>query len=272
VNWLTDRRCFLLAVIIYGLSTVYSLFLWRKGFQRDDRLNYLLLLGGFACHTLAMWQRGMTLSHCPVHNLYEATTFAAWSLALAFLVVGFWRPLRFLGALAAPALLGLGVFALMPALDPPHGPRPEFGGALPSLHAAISLLAYGAFGLAAVAAGMYLAQERDLKFNALRAVLSLLPPIQRLERVTWWLVLVGFVLLTAGLAVGGRLPRPAGVRLAQDPKVVWSVLLWLAYLGLMIGRWRGWSPRRFARALVGLFVFLLLTFWGTNLLSPLHNQ
>jgi hypothetical protein len=30
--------------------------------------------------------------------------------------------------------------------------------------------------------------------------------------------------------------------------------------------------RRFAIVVVAAFAFLLLTFWGTNLLSPLHQQ
>ena len=51
--WFTDRHCFLLAVIFYGLSTLYSVFLWRKGFRRDEWANYLLLAAGVALHTLA---------------------------------------------------------------------------------------------------------------------------------------------------------------------------------------------------------------------------
>ena len=38
---------YLLAVIAYGLSCVYSLFLWRKGFRRHDFINYGLLLAGY---------------------------------------------------------------------------------------------------------------------------------------------------------------------------------------------------------------------------------
>jgi hypothetical protein len=30
----TDRHFFLLAVVLYGVSTVYSVFLWRKGFRQ----------------------------------------------------------------------------------------------------------------------------------------------------------------------------------------------------------------------------------------------
>jgi ABC-type uncharacterized transport system permease subunit len=170
-------------------------------------------------------------------------------------------------------LFAIGVFALMPALDPPHGPKPNFANALTSLHAATSLLAYGAFGLGAVAAGMFLTQQHDLKFHKLRAVLSRLPPIQRLEIVTSRLVLAGLVLFTIGLAAGGGLPQPANTAYWTDSKVVWSIFMWLVYLALLILRWlRVPSGRGFALGIIGTFVFLLLTFWGTNLLSPLHHQ
>jgi ABC-type uncharacterized transport system permease subunit len=272
VPWFTDRHFFLLAVAIYGLSMVYSVFLWRKGFRKDDHVNYFLLLAAFGLHTIAMFQRGFSLSQCPVNNLYEATTFIAWAIVAAYLVVGLLPRLRFLGAFASPVLFAIGVFALMPALDPKPGPKPEFSGALTSLHAATIMLAYGAFGLGAVAAGMFLTQQHDLKFHKLRAVLSLLPPIQRLEIVASRLVLAGLVLFTIGLEAGRQLPRPEGVSYWQDSKVVWSILMWLVYLALLV--WRRVFPqssRRFATGVIAAFAFLLLTFWGTNLLSTLHH-
>ena len=273
VTWFTDRHFFLLAVAFYGLSTVYSVFLWRKGFRKDDHVNYFLLLAAFALHTAAMLKRGFSLNQCPVNNLYEATTFVAWTIVAAYLVIGMLPRLRFLGAFAAPVLLAIGVFALMPALDPPHGPQPEFSGALVSLHAATILLAYGAFGLGAVASAMFLMQQHDLKFHKLRAVLSFFPPIQRLETVAVRLVFSGFILLTVGLAAGRHLPRPEDAVYWTDPKVVWSILLWFVYLALLVlRRLRAISSRGLAISLVAAFVFLLLTFWGTNLLSPLHHH
>lgn len=268
-----DRHFFLLAVIVYGISMIYSVFLWRKGFRQDNWINYLLLALAFSLHTAAMALRGFDLKHCPVNNLYEATTFIGWTIVTAYLVFGVWSRLRFLGAFASPVLFAIGVFALMPSLDPPHGLTPQFSGADTSLHAALILLAYGAFGLAAVAGLMYLTQEHNLKFHKLRAVLTLFPPIQRLEFITNRLVLAGFILLTVGLAVGAGLPRPAGAQFFDDPKIIWSAFLWILYLGLLISRWRfAQSGRRFAVGVIGAFAFLVLTFWGTTLLSPLHHQ
>jgi HemX protein len=274
VAWFTDRHFFLLAVIVYGLSMIYSVFLWRNGFRRDDHVNYLLLLLGFGFHTMAMLLRGFRLDRCPVTNLYEATIFATWTIVAVYLIVGLWARLRFLGAFASPVLFAIGVFALMPNLDALHDKRPELPVAWTSVHAALMSLSYGAFGLSAVAAVMYLTQERNLKFHKLRAIFSLMPPIQRLETAAGRLLASGFILLTLGLLLGvvdlTQINNPHLYR--GDPKIVWSVGVWLLYLALIVMRWRyAQGGRRFALSAIGSFVFVLLTFWGTNVLSPLHN-
>ena len=144
---------------------------------------------------------------------------------------------------------------------------------LRSLHAATILQAYGAFGLAAVAAGMFLMQRHDLKFHKLRALLSLLPSMQRLEMITLRLVAVGFGLLTIGLVAGWNLPRPEGKPYFSDTKVVWSSLLWLVYLESLVAyKFFGRSSRRFTIGAIVCFALLLLTFGLTNKFSPMHQD
>jgi ABC-type uncharacterized transport system permease subunit len=273
----TERQFFLFAVLAYALSTIYSVFLRRSNFRRDDFVNYLLLALGFAFHTIAIFKRGHDIKHCPVYNLYEACTFFTWFSVLAYLVIGLWHRFRFLGAFFAPVLLAVGVFALMPSLDPPHGTHPQLNisGALQSIHAALSLLAYAAFGLCCAAGLMFLTQEKNLKQHKVNAILSLLPPIQRLEIVVARLMIAGLTLLSAGLVTGAiflRQNHEVFELKGVDPKIIWSVIVWAAYCGLLVahrmGRIRG---RKFALAAVGLFAFVALTFWGANLLSPIHS-
>jgi len=270
---LTDRNYFLIAVVFYGLSSLYAIFLLRRGFREDNRINYCLLLGGAAFHTMAMFQRGFSFQRCPINNLYEATIFVAWTIVATYLAVGSWSRLRFVGAFASPILFGIGVFALMPSLDPPHDDQPVFTGGWMSLHAALILLSYGGFGLSAIAAAMYLTQEHDLKFNKLRAVFSLMPPIQRLELVIGRLLLAGFVLLTIGLIIGMLyLKETENVYFKGDAKILWSLLVWLGCLVVLVSRWKfAQRGRRLAWGAVGMFAFVLLTFWGSNLLSGIHN-
>ena len=253
---------------------VYSVFLWRNGFRRDNHVTYFLLLLAFGLHTVAMLLRGFRLDRCPVSNLYEATLFAMWTIVALYLVVGLWARLRFLGAFASPGLFAIGVFALMPSLDTSHGARPELPVVWTSLHAALMSLSYGAFGLGSVAALMYLTQERNLKFHKLQAIFSLMPPIQRLEAVVGRLLVTGFILLTIGLALGvvdlAHINNSHTYR--GDPKIVWSAVVWLLYLGLVVMRWHfAQGGRRFAISAFLSFIFVLLTFWGTNVMSPLHN-
>jgi ABC-type uncharacterized transport system permease subunit len=270
--FLSEKTWFGGAVILYGICALYSIFLYQKGFRRDNYINYVLLVLAFCLHTGAMVQRGFSLERCPINNLYEATIFINWTIVAAYLPLGLWSRLRFLGAFAAPVLFALGVFALMPGLDV-KAAEPTFSGGWSSLHKALILLAYGAFGLSSVAGFMYLTQEHDLKFNKMRAVLSLLPSIQRLEKVLGLLLLIGFILLSAGLVASSiYLKQTHGYFYKTDALMVYSLGVWLAYGVLLWLRW-GYSQRgrRMAWGAIVTFAFVMLTFWGVYLLSHLHG-
>jgi ABC-type uncharacterized transport system permease subunit len=201
-------------------------------------------------------------------------TFVDWTIVAVYLVLGLWPSLRYLGAFAAPGVVAIGVFALMPGLDPAHTGEPSLAGnAVISLHAALTLLSYGAFGLSSVAGLMYLRQEHDLKFHKPRAVFTVMPPIDRLEKITSRLLWAGLALLTAGL---GLIPWLLKIRpeshAEADPKTIWSGLVWGLYVVLLVlhGRFAQ-SGRKFAWGAVAGFAFVVLTFWGVNLLSPSHR-
>jgi ABC-type uncharacterized transport system permease subunit len=273
MDWLADRHLFAIAVFLYGVSTLYSIFLYRKGFRSHNRATYILLLVAFAFHSAAMFKRGYDLNHCPVRNYFELTMFTAWTMVAAYLVIGLWSRLRFLGAFASPVLFAIGVFALMPQLDKPNTTLKFEVGAWLSVHVALFALAYGAFGLSAVSGLMYLMQERDLKLHKIRAFLSKLPPIQRLDLATGRLMLAGFALLTLALAVSiAGYTHFGGKTFTLDWKIIWSFFVWAAYGTLIFIRWKyTQNNRRLAWGTVAGFAFLLLTFWAASLTSPLHR-
>lgn len=275
MNW-SDKTWFIASVAAYGIATAYALLLWQRGFRKSDWVVYGLLAVGLIAHTIAMAKRGFSLHRCPVHNLYEATAFVMWSAVAGCLVLGLWSRLRSLAAFAAPVVFAFGVFALMPGMDPIRvvdGPETNFTLRWISLHVALIALAYGALGLSCGSSVMYLSQVHDLKFNRLRALAALLPPVQQMERVTVRLQAAGIVLLTAGLLISFVfLKTPDGQNLFLDPKVLWSILIWLAYTALSVIYWRAdHGGRNLATGNCCCFVFVLLTFWGVNLLSKLHN-
>lgn len=267
-----DRQLFATAVAIYGIATVFAALLWRRGFRRDNQALYLVLLTGLAFHTAAMVRRGFSLNQCPIHNLFEAVMFIAWTTLATCLAIGWFQRLRFLGAFAAPVLFGIGTFALMPGLDDPESAR-SADSAWISLHAALVLLGYGAFGLSALASLMYLVQEHDLRFRKARAVAAFLPPIQRLESVSRHALECGVAFLTLGLAAGAlHLKSVRGSFITDDAFVLYCWFTWAVYAALLVAA-AGFSQRgrRFAWGALGGFTFIMLTFWGVWMFSGLHN-
>jgi ABC-type uncharacterized transport system permease subunit len=124
----------------------------------------------------------------------------------------------------------------------------------PELHAAISLVAYGAFALACVAGVMFLVQERHLKRHTLNSFFQNLPPIANLAVAVQRLMLAGFVLLTVGIVAGffaGHAPAAT---------VVLAVCVWLPYGVLLIMRsTHRISSRRVAWLAVAAFTVALTT-------------
>jgi len=141
------------------------------------------------------------LGRCPITNLFEVFVFLAWSVALAYMLVGPVYRLSLMGAFTAPLVLLLQGFALISPIDTRH-PVTVAANSWLEFHASLSLVAYGAFALACIAGVMYLLQERQLKTHHLHSIFYHLPPLTNLfaviTRLLWW----GFALYTVGIVSG----------------------------------------------------------------------
>lgn len=132
------------------------------------------------------------------------------------------------------------------------------------LHAAVSIVAYGAFALGGIAGVMYLVQERQLKTHNLRSIFFHLPPIRDLAVANRRLILTGFLLLTVGIGAG----LAVGSVSSHLVKIVWSVSVWALY-GFILGAesWHQLSPRRGAWLSVLALAVVLSTLWGIRFID-----
>ncbi len=243
------------------------MFVLGGGRYQPSRFNFAAMAGGFAFQTAFLFVRGHALNACPLTNLFEVLIFLSWSMVLLYFVVGAAYRLTLLGAFTSPLAFVFQAFALIAPIDSPPGPRARVV-ARPWLetHAAISIIAYGAFALACVAGVMYLIQERQLKTHRFRGLFFHLPPIADLAVAINRLIFTGFILLTLGL-LSGFLSGFA-VR-AEWGKVIWGVGVWLIYGGILqADKWRRVTPRRVAQLSVAAFSITLATLWGLNFLNP----
>lgn len=137
------------------------------------------------------------------------------------------------------------------------------------LHAWCALLAYSTLAIAALLAVMLWLQERALRRREIRGWLRALPPLTELESLLFRTIAVGFALLTATLLTG--------VLFVDDffaqhlvHKTVLSVLSWLAFGALLVGRWRrGWRGPVAVRWTLAAMALLVLAFFGSQFVLEL---
>lgn len=133
------------------------------------------------------------------------------------------------------------------------------------LHVFSSLLAYGLLSIAAINAILLAIQDHLLRHPRRLRQLELLPPLTVLESLLFRLVLAGWLVLTLSLMTGLMFVDDL---LAQHlvHKTVLSILSWLLFGGLLIGRWWfGWRGRRAVNWTLAAMLVLVLAYFGSKL-------
>ncbi len=266
---MNEHPLILAALALYVGAFLYALFLLQGRPLWGSWGHRALVSVGWLVHTYALYLRAGQIHRCPITNPFETMMFITWALVLCYLVFGMTWRVSFLGPFALPLVIALCMFGLFPGLD--HGRPEELKRSVSlSMHATLSLLAYGVWALAGVTGAMYLLQERQLKTHRLRGLFLRLPAIEQLDRINFRLLLVGFVLLSAGMALG----VVVGLEFLKKDvlKTAWTLLLWAVYGGLLAGhmthRLRG---RKTAWGSIAALLFLMATFGLVNMVSSAHR-
>ena len=252
------------AAVLYLAAAAWLAVDARRG-QATGGRSWLLpadaavLLHGLA-HYLAWRGSGATDLH-----FFAALSLVGLGMAALTALVAATGRMRALGVvvfpLAALVLLAYRFYGHAPPADPLDWRM--------LLHAWLALLAYATLALAAVLAVFLWAQERALRRREFHAWLRALPPLTELETLLFRTIAVGFVLLTATLLTGVLFVENL---LAQHlvHKTVLSVLSWLAFGALLLGRWqRGWRGATAVRWTLAAMALLVLAFFGSKFVLEL---
>jgi len=257
-----DRLLLIAATLCFLASFASTLYALGAGRFRANRGNFILLLTGFLFQSAFLYLRGKAEGSCPLNSLFDVLIFQSWALVLIYLVVGSAYRLSLLGAFTAPFAFLLVLVAFIAPINQQAVPRAVLNPWI-EFHAALSIIAYGAFGLASIAGLMYLLQERQLKSHKVSSLFYNLPPISDLAVANRRLVWLGFGLLTIGFAAGFLSQMPV-----NTVKFWASAVIWLVYaIVLVLGRLQTLAPRRLAELSILLFVFALFTLPGIQYLS-----
>jgi len=197
----------------------------------------------------------------PLFGFAPALSVTAWLVGLVYAIESYVFP-----QLKTPWVLGgLGAAAvLLTLMFPGEALSPKLSAWLP-LHWALGIASYGLFAVAVVHAWMMTRAEARIR-SAADGFTGM--PLLTMERLTFRFVNVGFLLLTATLIAGfffGTYLYGSAHAIRWDHKTVFSVLSWLTFGVLLIGRARfGWRGRQAVRVLYVGTGLLLLAYVGSR--------
>ncbi len=216
------------------------------------------------------------LAHALEHALAWRATGGAdmhFFAAISLVTLGMAALTSVVGARGRMASLGVVVFPLAALavsgtwLQGPRPPEPLDWRL--QLHAWLALLAYATLAIAALLAVMLWLQERALSRREIHDWLRVLPPLVELETLLFRTIATGFVLLSATLLTGVLFVEDL---MAQHlaHKTVLSVLSWLVFGVLLLGRWRyGWRGRKAVHWTLAAMALLVLAFFGSKFVLEL---
>ncbi|WP_296803216.1 cytochrome c biogenesis protein CcsA [Thiolapillus sp.] len=251
------------AVILYILSgAVFTLRLLKtEKAGRPPKTTGLvlgfsaLLLHGYLLYLSLHTMQGVNFS------FFNAVSFAAWVIALLYLLAALSKPIESLGVVLLPiAACTLLLDYFFPGV---RLLSPDTNWELRA-HVISSILAYSVLAMAAVQAVLLAIQDRHLRKHHPGGFIRALPPLQTMEGLMFEMITIGFILLTLALASGFVfLDDMFAQHLVH--KTLLSILAWLAFAVLLWGRYRfGWRGRTAIRWTLTGFIVLALAYFGSK--------
>ena len=254
-----------LPALLYAASAIAYFAHFARRHPATGRLASALLGAAVLAHTFFIGMQTMQAGYAPLVGTTAAVSAFVWLLALAYLYVELTTEERAMGMFVTTLLA---VLAVLPALDPEAVERPALlRSPLFTIHVLSMLFAYASFALAFVIGITYVLMFKEIKAKHLGFFYTRLPSLQTLDAMNARAVIVGWLFLTCGLAIGGIWamqiagstdPRVQAMSVGE-PKILVALVAWGIYsFALLARRVIGWSGRRAAWLSALAFVVVLL--------------
>ena len=248
-----------IVVLSYFVSSVfYGTHFWRND-KNLPKLGFYFILFGAAAQTIIIvytYSMGYTLAQG-----FDTTLFLfAWCISLVYIASQFKFKATLLGAFAAP----LAFILTIPHLIVPHGlinSNQTLSNPWILTHIALILIGEALFTVAFISGVLYIFQENQIKSKHVGRLLENFPSLTALDRINHLCLMIGFPLVTIGIALGFLLAKQIfGNDWVWGHKETWSMVTWVLYAVLIHGRLAsGWKGRKAAWGAILGFAIIILT-------------
>ncbi len=258
-----------IAWIVLLAGTVLAMFAMRTEKRWLDAASLVALFAGFAVMSWGIGTRWSLAGRIPASNMYESLLFLAWGvLFFALIVFAVLRNRLVVLNAAAMSALTMALTDLLPIDGFIHPVAPVLANtAWLAIHVPIIMVSYSVLALGVLFAhmqigiGLFAPKRQDL--------------VTRMYELLYWYIHIGSILLIAGILTGSVWAASSWGRYwGWDPKEVWSLVAFLAYLAVLHARHQRYiGPFAVASISIAAFWMILMTYLGVNfvLTSGLHS-
>ena len=259
----------ILLILAYGGLSWHFIGNWkgvaslpRKPRQEHTLLGILLLLHAYV--VMAPLAEGALVSL----GVGRALSVVVWMMLVIYWTCSFFYRVEGLQLFMMPLATATLAFALaFPGEHIIH----DLGNPAFALHVLVSIVAYSLFAIAALLSLLMLFVEKALHNKRWLSLVRQLPPLLSLEKMMFQVIGIGFLLLTLSLLTGIVFSEEIfGKAVSLSHKTVFSVISWLLFAALLLGRkFKGWRGKIAIRWTLAGFAALLLAYIGSKIVLEL---
>jgi ABC-type transport system involved in cytochrome c biogenesis permease subunit len=265
----TVLTLFWLAVILYGISSLFYLFSFIKRKVRFIRWGVFFAGMGLLSHTVCIslyWTQPGYRSFSTFQIINDASWAGAFVFLLSCLIARF---VSSTGILIMPITVFLQIWAVISEKKigetPPAFETPWFW-----IHVITSALAYGLVLVAGAIGLLYLLKTK----HAGDAFYEQLPDLKKLDNANYLFIGPGFVMLTLMIISGALWTNNVyGSYWAWDPLEVQSLIAWLVYaIWLHMRLTFGWRGKKLAWYSIIALPVMVIAIWGIPLFPEMFHR
>jgi HemX protein len=262
-----------LTVVLYAFSVLLYFFDFLHHNRKANRIAFWLLAFVWILQTVFLGIYMIKTGRFPVLTIFEGLYFYAWILVTLSIVINHLLRVDFI--VFFTNILGFTVMAIhtfAPMQYDSHIMAKQLVSELLLIHITMAILSYGAFSLSFVFSTLYLLQYDLLKRKKWGTRLLRLADLDKLEKSSYILAVIGVPMLLLSLILGMQWAflKVPGMPW-YDMKVIGSFLLLTVYSTLLYLRSvKNLSGRKLAIWNSAAFLIVLINFFLFGQLSSFH--
>ncbi len=224
----------LLPILYFATFGVYfyDFFKEDSGVYHAKRIFLFITL---FIHLLYLLVRTIEFNHPPITSKFEIFTILAFCLSFSYFLLELLTDIRGTGVFII--LFSL-VFQIISSLfiQDLIEIKEVLRNKLLGIHVITALGGYAGFTIAAIHGGLFFLLYKDIKLNKYGLIFKRLPSLEVLEKLNFYSVLIGFILLTISILIGLIwLPIAFPDISYLDPKLISVSIVWIIFfIGIVL--------------------------------------